>query len=84
MLDNGLQKHCQREDFCENVERGTASKRQRKQTWGIHSPQDFVTKLQRPCKDTVCPLCYRLAQCVQRQHLLFYHQHTETKAGATG
>ncbi|KAK3571901.1 hypothetical protein QTP86_020542 [Hemibagrus guttatus] len=47
--DNGSQN----EGFCENVDRGAAIKRQRKQTWGILSPQDFVTKLQRPCPDTL-------------------------------
>ncbi|KAF4088388.1 hypothetical protein AMELA_G00082370 [Ameiurus melas] len=51
--DNGSQKHSQQEDFCENVGRGTASKRQRKQTWGIYSPQAFHTKVQRPCQDTL-------------------------------
>ncbi|MCI4374683.1 hypothetical protein PGIGA_G00009160 [Pangasianodon gigas] len=51
--DNSSQKHCLREGIYENVERGAASKRQRKQTWGIYSPQDFVSKLQRPCQDTL-------------------------------
>ncbi|XP_027003639.2 uncharacterized protein LOC113643538 [Tachysurus fulvidraco] len=45
--DNRLQN----EGYCENVDMEAASKRQRKQTWGIYSPQNFVTK--QPCKDTL-------------------------------
>ncbi|KAI5620455.1 hypothetical protein C0J50_19922 [Silurus asotus] len=42
---NRSQKHL-REEFCEDVEGGAAFKRQSRQTWGIYSPQDYVTELQ--------------------------------------
>ncbi|TSZ83250.1 hypothetical protein Baya_13770 [Bagarius yarrelli] len=45
--------HCLREGFSENANSGGASKRQRKQTQEVYSLQDFVTKLQRPCRDTL-------------------------------
>ncbi|KAF5904436.1 proline-rich protein 19, partial [Clarias magur] len=50
--DNGSQNHCLQEGFCENVNVGSASKRQRELTWETHSPQDFFRKLRRPCQDT--------------------------------
>lgn len=75
VLDNGSQKHCLQEGFCEHVEREAASKRQTKHTWGIYSPQDFVTKLQRPCQDMV--KCNTPALCVKMNNLLLNHRATQ-------
>lgn len=84
VLGNGSQKYCLQENFCENMERGAATKKQRTQNWALHSHQDFVTKLQPPYRDPVCHLYNRFHYCTDRQHVLSNDQHTEMKAVAVG